>query len=59
MTTDSSGNTVTLYSGFAGASATDNAGVSTLMRGWALSAGQTFGVVGVVGSIVGGFAVLL
>lgn len=71
-TTDSAGETI--YSGFAGESPSstggnggdsgsngggDQSGASTLVRVWALSAGQTFGTLGLVGGIIGGFAILL
>ncbi|KAF2163970.1 hypothetical protein M409DRAFT_57073 [Zasmidium cellare ATCC 36951] len=68
-TTDGSGQTI--YSGFAGDSPSSTGGnggsgggdssaaSSTLVRVWALSAGQTFGTLALVGGIVGGFAMLL
>ena len=69
-TTDGSGQTI--YSGFAGDSPSstggnsnggsgggDSSAASTLVRVWALSAGQTFGTLALVGGIVGGFAILL
>lgn len=37
----------------------DSSGASTLVRVWALSAGQTFGTLALVGGFIGGFAVLL
>ncbi|CAK4030793.1 Hypothetical predicted protein [Lecanosticta acicola] len=60
VTTDSNGQTI--YSGLGGGSASgsgSNSGASTRFRGWALDAAQTFGMVGLVGAFIGGFAVLL
>lgn len=64
VTTDTSGSTVTLYSGLAGASSTgggsgSSSGASKAAKVWALSAGQTFGTLGVMGAAALGFAVLL
>lgn len=67
-TTDGNGQTV--YSGFAGGSASStgssggaaasaSAGGAASIRAAALNAGQTFGLLGFVGAMVGGFAVLL
>lgn len=70
-TTDSLGQT--LYSGPLGAAPTGgsndgdgaetgthrSAGSTTVVRVWALSAGQTFGSLGLLGALFGGFALLL
>lgn len=56
----------TVYTGFGGAAASTggsgasaSAGGAASVRVAALNAGQTFGLLGVVGALFGGFAVLL
>lgn len=61
VTTDSSGSTVTVFSGLVGQTSTGNsAGASVRnVRVWALGLGQTFGTIGLMGAAALGFAVLL
>lgn len=57
VTTD--GETVTLYGVSPTSQAADQSNAVSHVRVWALSAGQTFGSVALIGAIFGGFAVLL
>jgi len=59
-TTNSAGQTI--YSGFGGAAAStsgSSAGNTVHIQVAALNAGQTFGVLGLIGALFGGFAILL
>ncbi|KXL41355.1 hypothetical protein M433DRAFT_139032 [Acidomyces richmondensis BFW] len=59
-TTNSAGQTI--YSGFGGAAAStsgSSAGSAVHVQAAALNAGQTFGVLGLIGALFGGFAFLL